>query len=219
MPVQLRAGSAGSVVRRAGRTVSSTGISGDEGSNFLEVAGRRRSRARPSCAFSKDTSVAERPAHVRRCGAGGSCRRAGRRCSGAPQVTSSGLGSSGIGPAAFGHAPSCGTGWTTPGYVAVPRADKDFAPPAVPRPHRRSALLRPPPRRTARRHPRAMLARATPLLRVARGDVGRSARHRALHGALQWHALASRQRHGLRWPTHVIPDTHACWRVTPASKP
>ena len=58
--------------------------------------------------------MAERPAHVRRCGAGGACHRAGRRCSGAPQVTSFGLGPSGIGPAAFGHAPSCGTGRRLP---------------------------------------------------------------------------------------------------------
>ena len=70
-----------------------------------------------------------------------------------PRVTSAGLRPSGIGPAAFGHAPSFGTGQVTPGYVAVPRAEKDIEPPAVPRPLRHSALLRPPPRRTARRHP------------------------------------------------------------------
>ena len=42
------------------------------------------------------------------------------------RVTSFGLGPSGIGPVAFGHAPSCGAGQTTLGYVAVPRADKDL---------------------------------------------------------------------------------------------
>ena len=48
------------------------------------------------------------------------------------RVTSTGLWPSGIGPVAFGHAPSFGSGQVTPGYVAVPRADKDFEPPVAP---------------------------------------------------------------------------------------
>ena len=82
MPVQLRAGSADSFFRCAGRRDSSTEASGVEGNGLLAVGDWGTSRARPSCAFSKNTSEAERPAHSRRCGAGGSCLRAGRRCSG-----------------------------------------------------------------------------------------------------------------------------------------
>ena len=56
--------------------------------------------------------------------------------------------------------------------------------------------------------PRAMLGRATPSLRVARGDGGRGARRRSKRAALQWHGSAGWQRLSQWWPTHVIPDTH-----------
>lgn len=55
--------------------------------------------------------------------------------------------------------------------------------------------------------PRAMLGRATPSLRVARGDGGNRAQHQSTHAAVQWHGSAGRQRLSEWWPTHVIPDT------------